>query len=240
MSTGLTNVFISSVAVSPAYATDHTLFAGSNVVYSYTVPTPTLTASGSGTIAYGASKTVTGTLVDEASAPLSGRTLTLQSTASKTATTWADVTTATTNSTGVCTFHVSPTQTTYYRVRFAGDTDYADTSSSVVSVAVQVYLSTPTWSSTVHVNQKTTFAGYLKPLHAAGAKSVQLQFYRRVSGNWVHVKTVKATNSNYSTYTRYAASTSLASKGSWRVRAYHPADATNAATYSGWKTFKVS
>ena len=240
MNTGLTNAFISSVAVSPAYATDHTLFAGSNVVYSYTVPTPTLTASGSGTIAYGASKTVTGTLVDEASAPLSGRTLTLQSAASKTAATWVDVTTATTDTNGAHAFSVSPTQTTYYRVRFAGDTDYADAVSSVVSVAVQVYLSTPTRSSTVHVNKSTTFAGYLKPHHTAGAKSVQLQFYRHVSGKWVHVKTVKATNADHSTYTRYAASTPLGSKGSWRVRAYYPADAKNAATYSGWETFTVT
>ena len=37
----------------------------------------------------------------------------------------------------------------------------------------------------------------------------------------------------------YAASTSLASKGRWQVRAYHPADATDAATYSTWKTFPV-
>jgi hypothetical protein len=37
----------------------------------------------------------------------------------------------------------------------------------------------------------------------------------------------------------YAASTSLASKGRWQVRAYHPADATNATTYSAWTTFPV-
>jgi hypothetical protein len=240
MSTGLTNVFINSVAVSPAYATDQTLFAGSNVVYSYTVvPAPTLTASGSGTIAYGASTSVTGTLVDEASAPISGRTLTLQSATSATATSWANVASASSDASGVHAFSVSPTHTTYYRVRFAGDTSYTNALSSVVSVAVQVYLSTPTCSATVHVKKSTAFAGYLKPQHAAGAKSVKLQFYRLVSGNWVYVKTVAATNSAHSTYTRYAASTSLGSKGSWRVRAYHPADATNAATYSAWKTFKV-
>ena len=105
---------------------------------------------------------------------------------------------------------------------------------------MQVYLSTPTFSSAVYLNKTTTVAGYLKPHHAAGAKSVQLQFYHYVSGSWSYVKTVAATNSNYSTYTRYAASTSLASRGSWRVHAYHPADATNAATWSAWKTFTVN
>ena len=240
MNTGLTNVGVNSVAVSPAYATDHTLFAGSDTVYSYTVPTPTLTASGSGTIAYGASEPVTATLLDEASAPIPDCTLTLQSATSATATSWANVAAATTDTNGVHEFDVSPTHTTYYRVRFAGDTSYANALSSVVSVAVQVYLSTPSCSATVHVNKPTTFAGYLKPHHAAGAKSVKLQFYHSVTGNWVYVKTVAATNADHSTYTRYAASTALSSKGSWQVRAYHPADATNAATYSAWKTFTVN
>jgi hypothetical protein len=111
--------------------------------------------------------------------------------------------------------------------------------SPTLSVAVQAYLSAPTFGTTVYANRSVTAAGYLKPRHTVGATSVQLQFYRYEGGVWVYRKTASAANGDYSTYTRYAATTSLPSTGSWRVRAHHAADSLNAATYSGWTPFTV-
>lgn len=68
---------------------------------------------------------------------------------------------------------------------------------------------------------------------------MRLQCYHRerlANGTQRYVlrRTVSATAADHSTYTKYKASVSLLYVGSWRIRAYHPADALNAATYSGW------
>jgi beta-glucanase (GH16 family) len=201
--------------------------------------TPALATAGAGTIAYGTTRTLSGTLKNAAGTALPGRIVTLKWAASPAATTWTSVASTRTVSTGAYTFRVSPATSRYYRASFAGDTDYLAVSGTTLSVVVQAYLSAPTFSSTVYINRGVTAAGYLKPKHTAGLTSIQLHFYRYEGGAWVYKKTAKAANGDYSTYTRYAATTSLASAGNWAVRAYHAADSANAATYSGWTTFTV-
>jgi hypothetical protein len=223
----------------------HAADAGNAATYSswttvtVTKGTPVLAATGSGTIAYGTIRTLSGTLKNAAGTALPGRTVTLKWAASPAATTWTSLASTRTVSTGAYTFRVAPTTTRYYRVYFAGDADYLAVTSPTLSVAVQVYLSAPTFSTTVYANRSVTAAGYVKPKHTVGVTSVQLQFYRYEGGVWVYKKTASTANVDYSTYTRYVATTFLPSTGSWRVRAYHAADSLNTATYSGWTTFAV-
>jgi hypothetical protein len=201
--------------------------------------TPALSTTGAGTIAYGAKRSIIGTLSAGIGKPIAGRTVVLKSASSATATSWASAATTTTVASGRYKFVVAPTTTKYYRVSFAGDATYNPRTSGTMAVAVQVFLSAPVAPSVVTSNVAFATYGYLKPRHVAGAKSILIQCQRLESGIWVLKQTVSATNSDYLTYTKYTASLKLASSGSWRLRAYHPADTTNAATYSGWTSRTV-
>jgi len=79
-----------------------------------------------------------------------------------------------------------------------------------------------------------TVWGYLKPRHAAGTQAVKLYCSRRVNGTWKLRKTVRATVSDYSTYSKYSVRLSLPSAGRWRIRGYH-ADADHRASWSTWR-----
>jgi hypothetical protein len=80
-----------------------------------------------------------------------------------------------------------------------------------------------------------TVYGYLKPHHAKGSYPVRIYKWRRAGGKWRSSGYVKAKASDYSngpTYTKYSKSLSLSSRGKWRLRAYHPADAGHAGSWS--------
>lgn len=98
-------------------------------------------------------------------------------------------------------------------------------------------VTTPVCASTVYRNRAFTTYGYLKPRHTAGTYGVKLYFYRYESGVWKLRKTVPAKLSNYSTYSKYTASTYVPYAGKWRVRGYHAADAQHRASYSSYRYF---
>ena len=109
-------------------------------------------------------------------------------------------------------------------------------------------LTTPVVSAhTVYAKKAVTASGYLKPHHLAGAWSVAIKGYRydrvRSARKWVHRwvwhKTWVAKNFDYSTYTRYVASITFPSAGSWRIRAYLPPESPYAAVYSGYRSGTV-
>lgn len=83
-----------------------------------------------------------------------------------------------------------------------------------------------------------TVWGYLKPQHAAGTQTVKLYCSRRVSGVWKLRKTMRATVSDYSTYSKYSVRLSLPSAGRWRIRGYY-ADADHRASWSTWRYLTV-
>ena len=96
----------------------------------------------------------------------------------------------------------------------------------------KVSIGTPVAPKTMKKSKSYTVYGSLKPKHTSGTKPVRIYKYKKVSGKWKSYGYVKATASNYSTYTRYKVKMKLTSKGSWRMRAYAPADSKHAATWS--------
>lgn len=99
---------------------------------------------------------------------------------------------------------------------------------------------TPVAPATMYKGHAKTIYGYVYPRHTSGTYLVTLQFFKKNSaGAWVYDHSVYAKRStSYATKTKYSASTSLASKGKWRVRAMHW-DATHAPTYSGFDYITV-
>lgn len=81
--------------------------------------------------------------------------------------------------------------------------------------------------------------GYLKPRHQSGTYPVRIQCYRVEGGRLVLRKTVSAKASDYSSYTKYSRRLSLPRKGTWKIRAYHPAHGDHSASYSAYRTVKV-
>jgi hypothetical protein len=82
--------------------------------------------------------------------------------------------------------------------------------------------------------------GYLKPRHRSGTYPVRIYKWRKVNGKWRSEGFVKAKASDYSTYTRYSKALSLPRRGTWRLRAYHPADGGHAGSWSsGFDYVKV-
>jgi beta propeller repeat protein len=225
-------------------------FIGETQVWNlyYTKPTyPTLTVKVPAVTEYGVSAEVTGTLLMGTHEPIGGKAVTLQY--SKDGKTWQSYVATQTLPGGEFTLH-SPVLTTarYLRVRFIEDADYHAAVSVSKRVAPKSYLTLTTalgTSSRVYRFRDFIYSGFLKPHHAARSYPVKLQFYRyeKVTGGtyrWVLRKTVSAKAYDYSTYTKFQSSVALPYKGAWRVRAYHPADVNNAATYSGWREFRVS
>jgi len=153
---------------------------------------------------------------------------------------WYSVGSAVTGDTGVAALRLSGVRSAIrLRARSSWTDTYGAAGSSWLTVTPHVYLSKPSAPATVKRSRSFSVSGYLKPRFSAGSKPVKLKFYRRQSGKWVHKKSVWVKVKNYSTYSKYAGSVTLTSRGSWRVRAYRPASATRAATYSGYRYFKV-
>jgi hypothetical protein len=96
-----------------------------------------------------------------------------------------------------------------------------------------VIVGTPNAPETMRDDTSYTVRGYLKPRHTAGTKPVRIYKWKRLSGGTWESRGYKlASVYDYSTYSRYKASVSFSSAGRWRVRAYHPKDATHRARWS--------
>jgi hypothetical protein len=196
----------------------------------------TLTAAPA-TLKYGGSVTLDGSLTHAGVDALSGETVTIER--SYDGATWVEVRDVVTSATGEFTSTGSPSRTTWYRATFAGDDTFSSAMSTAAKVGVKVTLSTPNAPRVAHKGRGFAAYGFLKPRHTAGGHAVYIRCYRKSAGVWRLVKTVRTTNRNYSTYTKYAAAVSLPSTGSWRLRAYAPADSRHVATLSDYRTVTV-
>lgn len=195
----------------------------------------TLTASPK-TLKYGGSVTLAGSLQAGADA-LSGKTVTIER--SYDGATWVPLKDVVTSGTGEFTTTDAAKRTTWYRATFAGDDAFMAATSTSAKIGVQVYLTAPVAPKIAHKGRGFTAYGFLKPRHAPGGHAVYIKCYRKVSGHWKYVKTVRATNRNYSNYTKYVATVSLPYKGTWRLHAYAPTDAQHVATSSGYRYLTV-
>lgn len=181
------------------------------------------------------SAVVTGTLTSEGLA-MSGRQVVLERYSGGI---WKPVATKPSTSSGYYAFVATPTVVTRYRVRFAGDSTYAECASSSKVVWPRVSLTVPTAPSTAHKTTYFTSVAYLKPKHAAGTYPVLVRCQHKESGIWVTRRTYLMKASNYSTFTKVVKRFRLSLKGSWRIRAEHAKDSLNAATLTAWRPITI-
>lgn len=215
-------------------------FSGSGdyrFTWSVDLTKPTISLTAPQDCAYGASTRVSGNL-RAGSAGMVGKTVHLMS-ATTQGGVYTRVRSATTGAGGAYSFSMpAPSAKTYYRVVFTGGAGYDVAMSADTYVRPRVSLTVPAAPTTAGRGAAFTSAGYLKPRHTSGQYSTVLQVYRLSGTRWVYVKSVKARNANYSSYTRYSASMSLSTAGKYRIRAYH-ADAGHAPTYTGYRYVTV-
>jgi len=121
------------------------------------------------------------------------------------------------------------------RVRLDGDAMFAVTRSASLRVTPRVQISRPMGLTTVYRAGTYAGTGNLKPRHHAGTKPITIQAFHYEHSEWVLRKIFKARIVNYSSYSKYKASVRVPLRGKWRLRAYHPKDALNAAAYSSWR-----
>jgi hypothetical protein len=201
-------------------------------------------STASQTVGYAARTTISGTLRGlDASVSVGGEGVWLES--SSDGATFGRVAECATTAEGAFAFTVAPHTTTYYRVVFAGEgCRLAPSNSAAIALAPFVFLSTPSAPSLARRSKRFVSYAYLKDRHAAGTRPVKLECYRyekkRGGGRaWRLRATVWAKASNYSNYTWVRASVTLRYTGDWRIRAQHPGDPLNTATYSGWRRLHV-
>jgi hypothetical protein len=197
------------------------------------------------TIGYATRTTIAGALSDSETASLvAGCVVSLQSSSNGTTFKDAGVASSTTAA-GTFTFTVAPTTRTYYRVSFAGSGfRYLGSASRAVCFTPGVYLTAPTGPAVAYRYRPFLSGAYIKPRHAGGTSPVRFLCYRYqklANGKygWVQRASMPAKAADYSVFTKVTAALSLPYPGKWCVRAYHPADAENAATYSSYRYFYV-
>jgi len=130
---------------------------------------------------------------------------------------------------------------TTYRARFVGSGPYRASSSANVVVTPKVRVTAPAAVSTVRKGVAFTASGYLSPAHTTGSRPVRVYRYKYYSGHWVDYGWVTATARTYSSATsRYVASVTLPSTGTWRLRACAPPDSLHAESWSpGYDTVRA-
>jgi len=210
-----------------AYVSSITLQSKDGIIL---LKTPSLTIPANRTIDYGSAATLSGSLKSVPGSPLSGRSVELLSSADGSK--WTKKGTATTSANGTYAFTVKPQSKTYYKVNFLGDPNNFRGFSNVMSVNVRPAVGTPVAPKTVKRGRSFTVYGSLKPGHAAGTKPVRIYRYRKVGGKWKNRGYVTAKAYSYNGYTRYKVKLKLTTSGSWRLRAYAPADSRHVAKWS--------
>ena len=131
-----------------------------------------------------------------------------------------------------------------FRWRFAGDSGYNETFSPTKTVYARAWVVRPAIPSRVRPNRNYTFSGELRPQHPAGSEAVKVQFQYYYKKHWRSDVTLKLKVFNYSAEPyrsryRYADSYVRGVPVRWRVRAYHPGDASHVTTYSSWEYYSV-
>jgi beta propeller repeat protein len=193
----------------------------------------------------GGPRSIRGRLTSFSGVALGGRTVVLESSPDRVK--WTSMSSAITKPDGtyyvVSSFISGPT---YLRVSFPGDADDLSAQSSYTLLKPKVLLLDPVAPSRMHRYTAHTVYGYLTPRHHQHTYPVRIYRYLRVGDRWVKHDHVHAIvhDSPPTPYmeepSRYSKSMTLPHKGEWRLRAYAPADAKHAATWSpGYEYVKV-
>ena len=230
----IADVLIDGTSVGPAtsYAftavsADHTISAS----FEPGVQTGLWISSAKSVVTYGSSTVLRGELYD-ASDPgnpvgLGGRQVAVQYASSPTAPSWEwqtlDVypTSSETATLGQFSVVISPKAPTYYRLQYVKVplTQYGGFQSEVKKVGVRPALGRPVRPRSVRARRYFTVYGSLKPHFTAGQKTVKIKVYRYRKGRYRYVKTLRATNVDKGSITKYRLRTRLTTKGKYRFRA---------------------
>jgi hypothetical protein len=187
-------------------------------------------------VPYKGSTTLTVELADALGVPVAGESVRVQK--SFDGVTWTTFATVASDG-GVAT---TPALTRAMRFRARGLDEYSTVISPTVVVKPKVALSKPVAPLSVQRDANFVVYGSLKPRHAPGwNKAVKLYCYKldAEGETWLLKKTAWCKTIDYLTYSRYKVTISLPSRGSWKLRAYAPADARHAATWSSSFYLKV-
>jgi hypothetical protein len=192
--------------------------------------------SGPGTIGYSREATLTGSLVTDAGAPLTGESVLIERMPYGSSS-WITAVTTSVGSDGSFIATVTPSVKTKYRIRYVdprADDTYLGAKSAAITVAPKVYLSTPWARTPVRKGATFTTGGSIKPRQRNGSQTVRVVAQRLESGKWVTRRTVLTTNRSYDGFSRYSAKISLPYKGTWRLFAKVP-NGRYAATRSDFR-----
>jgi len=129
----------------------------------------------------------------------------------------------------------------YLRANFKGTVVYPSAQSASRRVKPKAWVRTPIAPETMQDGTYYAVYGWLKPRHAAGTYPVRVYRWRKTaSGSWKSFGYVSAKAYDYSAYTKYLRRMRFSTTGTWRVRAYAPADYWHAAAWSsGYDYIKV-
>ena len=242
------DVLVDGVSVGPVASYTFTnVTAAHTISASFAVGVQTRLSIGVGQtiVDHGGSTLLTGVLYDSHDplheVGMGDRLVTLQSAPSTTGP-WVDLkaqaTSSVAGSVGKCTSTVTPTSSTYYRLRFVAGagSGYGGTLSFMVRVGVRPVLGTPKVPSSVRAGRSFTVSGTLSPQLPAGQKTVVINVHRLKNGHWVFIKGVSATNANSGDGTRYSVSVKFTTKGKYRFRAHTAPTTTWASDTTGLST----
>ena len=228
------DVLVDGVSVGPATSYTFTAVAANHTISAGFAPgvQTRLSISVRKTIVnYGSSTLLSGALYDSGDplheVGMGDRLVTAQSASSATGP-WVDLETLTTSSVagsvGKFALTVTPTGSTYYRLRFVTGAGaglvYGGSISFVVRVGVRPVLGTPKVPSSVKAGLSFTVHGTLDPRFPAGQKTVQIKVYRYKNRDWVFSREISATNADSDGSTRYSVKVKLTTKGKYRFGAY--------------------
>lgn len=125
---------------------------------------------------------------------------------------------------------IAPRWRAKLRAHFAGDAEYAASTSPVAVVMPKVLLSKPWTHDTIaYPGQRLPARGTLWPEHSSQSVATTMRCERYEDGTWVLKVRYRATIVNSSSGSRYRAVIKFPSAGRWRVRAEHR-DASHAKT----------
>lgn len=114
---------------------------------------------------------------------------------------------------------------------------------NVQSTTKRVTPTAPYVPKRIRAGRSYTCYGTLSPLHYFGEKSVKVVWQKHSGGHWRTSLTMRPTNLDYRTYTRYKVSFRIVGWGNgtmrWRVQAIHLKDALHPQKASPWRYFTV-
>jgi photosystem II stability/assembly factor-like uncharacterized protein len=137
---------------------------------------------------------------------------------------------------------------TYYIQQWSSDSSVTNGGYSfqvnVQSPTTRVTPTAPAVAKHLRTGRKYTYFGTLSPLHFFGERSVKVVWQKYTGGRWRTALTMRPTNLDYRTFTRYQVGFSLTGWGHgtmrWRVQAIHLKDALHPQKASAWRYFSVT